>query len=180
MIKALPMMHIFSKPNFNFLNKKYICFAFSVGLLVWGMVNLVAKKDSVYGIDFAGGQIQEFKFDKPVSADNLRDIFKEAKMEHVVIQTFANAPANIILRTPETSEDIHEQVLALFKQKMPDEPFPGVKGGKGGAGRRTSPAHQGRFGHCVGACSVCLFMWGYVSSIMISRPRLLSLFSMMF
>ena len=95
------MMHIFSKPNFNFLNKKYICFAFSVVLLTWGMLNLVAKKDSVYGIDFAGGQVQEFKFDKPVSADYLREMFKEAKMEHVVIQSFANAPYNIILRTPE-------------------------------------------------------------------------------
>jgi len=123
LIKALPMMHVFSKPNFNFLNKKYICFVFSAVLLAWGMVNLVARKDTVYGIDFAGGQIQEFRFDKAVSADRLRSMFKEARMEHVVIQDFANAPTNIILRTPETSEDVHEQVLKLFKQRMPQNHF---------------------------------------------------------
>jgi len=122
-LKALPMMHIFTKPNFNFLNKKNICFVFSAVLLTWGMFNLVAKKDSAYGIDFAGGQIQEFKFDKPVSSDRLRAIFKEAKMEHVVIQDFANAPDNIILRTPQESDDTHAQVLALFKDKLPDYHF---------------------------------------------------------
>ncbi len=122
-IKALPMMHVFTKPNFNFLNKKYICFAFSIILLAWGMINLAAKKDSAYGIDFAGGQIQEFKFDKPVSADHLRAIFKEAKMEHVVIQSFANAPDHIILRTPQQSDDTHTQVLALFKDKLPNDHF---------------------------------------------------------
>ncbi len=122
-LKALPMMHVFTKPNFNFLNKKNICFVFSVVLLTWGMFNLSVKKESAYGIDFAGGQIQEFKFDKPVSADGLRAIFKEAKMGHVVIQDFANAPGNIILRTPQESDDTHAQVLALFKEKLPDDHF---------------------------------------------------------
>ncbi len=122
-LKNLPMMHIFTKPNFNFLDKRTICFIFSVVILSWGMVNLAMKKDSAYGIDFAGGQIQEFKFDKPVATDLLRTIFKEAKMEHVVIQSFANAPNNIILRTPQESDDTHAQVLALFKAKLPGNHF---------------------------------------------------------
>ncbi|MBI3601538.1 MAG: protein translocase subunit SecD [Candidatus Omnitrophica bacterium] len=119
-IKSLPMMHIFTRPNFNFLNKKYICFALSASLLIWGMVTLVAKKDAAYGIDFAGGQIQEFKFDKSVSSENLRTIFKEEKMEHAVIQDFANAPSNIIIRTP---EDTHDKVVEIFKREMPDNHF---------------------------------------------------------
>lgn len=119
-VKNLPMMHVFTKPNFNFLNKKYICFVISGALLVWGMVNLAQKKDSAYGIDFAGGQIQEFKFAKPVDADVLRTYFKEEHLDNAVIQTFPNAPESIVVRTP---QDTHNQVSEIFTKKMSDNAF---------------------------------------------------------
>ena len=120
MIKKLPMIHIFSKPNFNFLNKKYICFALSAFLLVYGGFHFFSKKDSAYGIDFAGGQIQEFKFAKPIEADRIRSLFNEGKLNHAVIQTFANAPQNVIIRTP---EDSNKQVEMIFRTKMVDNKF---------------------------------------------------------
>ncbi len=120
MIKKLPMMHIFSKPNFNFLNKKHICFTLSVLLLAFGGFHFFQKKDSAYGIDFAGGQIQEFRFEKAIEADKIREIFNEGKLEHAVIQTFANAPQNVIIRTP---EDSNAAVEKIFKTKMADNKF---------------------------------------------------------
>ncbi len=75
----MPMMHLFKKPNFNFLNKKYICFAISASIIIAGAIDFMHKKDAAFGIDFAGGQIQEFKFAKPITADSLRDLLKEAK-----------------------------------------------------------------------------------------------------
>lgn len=119
-IKALPMMHLFKKPNFNFLNKKYICFALSASIIVWGAIDFMHKKDAAFGIDFAGGQIQEFKFAKPVTADGLRVLLKEAKVDNAVIQTFPNAPLNAIIRT---QEDTHDRVTAVFKAKMPENNF---------------------------------------------------------
>ena len=119
-VKSLPMMHIFTQPNFNFLNKKYICFAFSAVVLIIGLTNLAQKKDTAYGIDFAGGQIQEFRFAKPVAADSLRNIFKEEKLGDAVIQTFSSVPNNIIVRTP---QDSHAQVTAVLKKHMPDNAF---------------------------------------------------------
>ncbi len=120
MVKNLKMLQIFARPNVNFLNKKYICFAISGVLLVWTMVNFVQKKDEAYGIDFAGGQLQEFKFATPVDADKLREFFRQEKLEHAVIQTFANAPDQVIIRSP---EDSHEKVAAIFKSKMPENKF---------------------------------------------------------
>ncbi len=120
MIKSLPMMHLFKKTNFNFLNKKYICFAFSAIVIFAGIFDYVHKKGAVYGIDFAGGQIQEFKFAKPVTADQLRHILKEEKIENATIQTFPKAPENVIIRT---HEDTHEKVAEVLKQKMPDNKF---------------------------------------------------------
>ena len=120
MIKSLPMMHILSKTNFNFLNKKYICFAFSATIIIAGMVDFMHKKEAAFGIDFAGGQIQEFKFAHPITADGLRGLLKEGKVENAVIQTFPNAPDNVIIRT---LQDTHAEVAALLKSKMPDNPF---------------------------------------------------------
>ena len=120
MIKALPMMHLFQKPNFNFLNKKYICFAISGSIIIAGAIDFMHKKDSAFGIDFSGGQIQEFKFTKPITADLLRDLLKQEKVDNAVIQTFPNAPQNVIIRTP---QDTNAQVVALFKSKMPDNNF---------------------------------------------------------
>ncbi len=120
MIKKLPMMHIFSKPNFNFLNKRNICFGISALLLIYGGFHFFQKKDAAYGIDFAGGQIQEFKFEKPITADQIRGYFNEAKLNHAVIQTFASAPQNVIIRT---SEDSNSQVESIFKTKMADNKF---------------------------------------------------------
>ncbi len=78
------------------------------------------KKDAAFGIDFAGGQIQEFKFAKPITADAIRDLLKEGKVENAVIQTFPNAPENVIIRT---QQDTNAQVVAIFKSKMPENTF---------------------------------------------------------
>ncbi len=120
MIKNLPMMQIFKNPNFNFLNKSTVCFILSGLILGYGMFNLVQKKDSAYGIDFAGGQIQEFKFTKAIDAEKIRSIFKEAKLNDAVIQTFPNSPETVIIRT---SEDTHDTISGLFKAKMMDNAF---------------------------------------------------------
>ncbi len=120
MIKALPMMHLFRKPNINFLGMKYYCFALSAAIIIAGAVNFMHKKEAAFGIDFAGGQIQELKFSKPITADSVRDILKDGKVENAVIQTFPNAPQNVIIRTP---EDTHDAVSAVFKDKLPDNGF---------------------------------------------------------
>lgn len=120
LIKSLPMMHLFRKPNINFLNKKFICFTLSGVLIAAGVVDFIKKKEHVYGIDFAGGQIQELKFAKPVTADQLRLLLKEGKVENAVVQTFPKAPESVIIRT---TEDTHEKVGDILKQGMPDNVF---------------------------------------------------------
>jgi SecD/SecF fusion protein len=119
-IKALPMMHLFKKPNFNFLNKKYICFAISGSIIVAGAIDFMHKKDTAFGIDFAGGQIQEFKFSRPITADGLRGLLKDGKVDNAVIQTFPNAPENVIIRT---QQDTNAAVVAILKSKMPENSF---------------------------------------------------------
>jgi len=119
-IKALPMMHLFKKPNIDFLSQKYICFALSATIIAWGAIDYIHKKGDVFGIDFAGGQIQEYKFNQPITADAIRKLLKDGKIDNAVIQTFPNAPENVIIRTPQDSDT---QVAAIFKSDIPDNAF---------------------------------------------------------
>ena len=113
-------MHLFKKPNIDFLSQKYICFAISATIIIWGAIDFMHKKDTAFGIDFAGGQIQEFKFSQPITADAIRGLLKEGKVESAVIQTFPNAPENVIIRT---QQDSNAKVVAIFKSKLPDNTF---------------------------------------------------------
>jgi len=120
LLKKLRMLRIFSNTKINFVNKRFACFILSLVLVTGSLFMFFTKKDQAYGIDFAGGQIQEYRFDKPVQADKIRSILKEINLGDTVIQTFNDYPRNILLRS---SEDTYEQVTTAFKAKIPESSF---------------------------------------------------------
>jgi len=118
-IKSLPMLPIPSNTKFDFLSKGFFFLFISFVLVVVSIFTVIQKKETAYGIDFAGGQIQEFRFQKPVQAEELRRILKEIGLEDVLIQQFEQNPENVILKTAITT-DTHSQIVNTFKEKMPD------------------------------------------------------------
>ncbi len=119
-LKSLPMLQIFSKLNIDFVSKRYICAALSAILIGVGLFSFFQKKDTVYGIDFAGGQVQEYRFQKPVKAQDLRDIFKANGIHDLVIQGFDKHPEDVIIRS---AQDTDTAVMKVFREKMADNPF---------------------------------------------------------
>jgi SecD/SecF fusion protein len=118
--KSLPMLQFFGGTNINFVAKRYIAIAISVVVIGVGLFAFISKQDQVYGIDFAGGQVQEYRFERAVEADVLRQALKETGVGNAVIQQFAQNPQDVIIRTP---EDTYDQVVSTFKEKMPDNSF---------------------------------------------------------
>jgi SecD/SecF fusion protein len=120
LVKSLPMLQFFANTKINFISKMPVCVTLSVILIAAGMTAFIQKQNSVYGIDFAGGQIQEYKFKQPVPSEQLREILKNAGVADAVIQRFDKNPENVIIRT---SEDTYNTVSAAFKEKLPDNSF---------------------------------------------------------
>ncbi len=120
LIKNLPMLHIFKNPNFNFIKVRFIFFALSLILSVASVATIIAKKDKAYGIDFAGGQIQEYKFARAVDPEKLREDLRQAGITDVVIQQFEKTPDIVMLRT---SEDTFNKVRDILKAKMSDNTY---------------------------------------------------------
>ncbi len=114
------MINLFRNTKIDFISKRYFAYVLSGMIVAAGIWALWAKKDTAYGIDFAGGQIQEYKFEKPVIAENLRKILKDANLNDVIIQQFAKNPEIVIIRT---TEDTYNKVSGLLKEKMTDNKF---------------------------------------------------------
>jgi SecD/SecF fusion protein len=116
----LPMLSFFGNTKINFVAMRYFCFIFSGILVVASIVIWVQKKDAAYGIDFVGGQIQEYRFQEPVAMDELRKTLKEIHLDDAVIQQFKETPQNVMIRT---SGDTGTKVAEAFKKNFSYNPF---------------------------------------------------------
>ncbi len=119
-IKSLRMQHWIKAPKIDFLKAAPIFIVFSLVISVVGLGSIVMKKNQAYGIDFSGGQVQQYRFAKPVSAESVRKVIKDGGVTDAIIQQFDKNPENVLIRT---SEDTYEKVQAAFKAEFKDNKF---------------------------------------------------------
>ncbi len=119
-LKSFHMMNLFRNTKIDFISKRYFCYALSIIITAGGLFALFSKKEAAYGIDFVGGQIQEYKFSTAVEAEEIRKLLKSSGISDPIIQQFSKNPENIIIRT---SEDTYDKVVKTFKEKMPENKF---------------------------------------------------------
>ncbi len=119
-LKTLPMLQFFGNTKIDFISKRYFFYALSLGLIMASLVGIWTKKQDAYGIDFAGGQLQEYRFKQPIPAEDIRNQLKKEGLPEVIIQQFASTPENVIIRS---SEDTFDKVMQIFKTKFPNNKF---------------------------------------------------------
>lgn len=120
LIKTLPMLSFFGETKFNFISKKFIFCILSIIVIAVGMFGLIKKNERAYGIDFAGGQIQEYRFNRALKAEEIRTALNKIELNNAIIQQYDQYPENVIIRTP---EDTYEKVSIVLKESFPDNSF---------------------------------------------------------
>lgn len=99
---------------FDFIGKKYICFAISGVIALAGIVAMVMNGTSgkgafYYSIEFAGGTSTEVRFDKEYTIDEFNDKVMpvlETTLDTKNIQAQVDTEThNVIIKTPELSTD---------------------------------------------------------------------------
>ncbi|MBU2541374.1 MAG: protein translocase subunit SecD [Candidatus Omnitrophica bacterium] len=123
-LKNLPMLQLFRKTNVDFLKIHLVFFISSLLVIVIGLGSFLMKGNEAFGIDFAGGQLQEYRFKEVPSIDNIRSSLKEINLGHAILQQFKSNPKQIAVRTKEESLEI---VSEKFKESFPDNQFEIVK-----------------------------------------------------
>ena len=118
LLKSLPMLRLIKETKLDFIGKRKIFYAISLIVIVIGLVSFFKKGEKGYGIDFAGGQLQEFLFKDYPKIDKIRDILKELNLKDASIQQFKDNPRTILIRT---GEDKSQVMTDKLKEVFPDQ-----------------------------------------------------------
>jgi SecD/SecF fusion protein len=119
-LKNLPMLQFFRPTNVDFVKIKNFFIIVSLIMVILSIGLFFIKGKDALGIDFAGGQIQEYYFDKPVSIEQIRKSLKEVGLDNASIQQFKDNSREIVVRTPLDTSNL---VQGQFRKEFPDNNF---------------------------------------------------------
>jgi len=117
LIKRLPMLSLIKETKIDFMGKYKFFFFISLLIIILGMGAYFIKGERVYGIDFLGGQIQEFRFSKESDIDAIREVLKESGLGSSLVQQFREDPKVVLIKLPFGEYNLLEK----FKNKFPDQ-----------------------------------------------------------
>jgi len=116
LIKGLPMLKVIGTPKIDYIKIRWICYALSAAVLIVGMGTFFIKGSDVYGVDFKGGQVQEFRFQKIVDVKDVRGALVEIGLGDASVQQLKAAPKEFIIRTSgEVTNEITKKFESTFK-----------------------------------------------------------------
>jgi SecD/SecF fusion protein len=111
----IPMLKLFPKTNIDFIGKRWMAYTLSIIVLGVGLGTYLMRGEKMYGIDFTGGQIQEYSFTSPVSAEDVRKSIDAVGIKDATIQQFANKNQVLVKTAADETGKIWEAFKASFK-----------------------------------------------------------------
>lgn len=120
-LKSLPMLQFFRRPpKIDYLKIRFVCYAISVLVIGVGLFKLVQRGDSMLGVDFTGGSMQEYSFKKPVEMNRVREALAGVGYGNATIQQ-TGGTGDFIIRAPQDSEKpIGEALKTAFPDNAPE------------------------------------------------------------
>ncbi len=109
-----------AESKFDFIGKKWFFYAVLGVLFLSFSVAIFAKKRNLYGVEFSGGQVQEYVFEKPIAMESLRDALKQVGLGEATIQQVQDNPRQVIIRTASETTDV---IQNEFKKIFPGNKF---------------------------------------------------------
>lgn len=117
-LKSLPMLRLIKETKIDFIVKRRIFYAISIILITLGLIFFFKKGKQAYGIDFVGGELQEYSFNAPVTIDAVRQALKELDLADASIQQFKDNPNAVLIRTSLNKTDI---ITKKLKERFSDQ-----------------------------------------------------------
>lgn len=117
-------MQILKRTNFDFVGKRKVAFAISIGLIVVGLISLIAHKGPEFSIDFAGGTLLQMKFEKDLSVQDIRASLDKIGWGDAEIQKFGEGKEFLIrVKKQEVGTKVGDQIKAVLTKDFPNNAF---------------------------------------------------------
>jgi len=119
-LAKLTFMHIFRREtHIDFIGKRRICYIMSAVFILGSFILFMMRGEKNYGVDFLGGTLQQYVFEKPVKMEEIRKVLKQMGHGNASIQQYGDLK-QIIIRT---QENISTKMSEAFKKEFSDNPF---------------------------------------------------------
>ncbi|MFH2145893.1 MAG: protein translocase subunit SecD [Candidatus Omnitrophota bacterium] len=113
----LKMLQLIPQTKIDFIKIRGFFYTLSIIVIVAGIFLFVNKKEASFGIDFTGGTLQEFKFEKAIEVDSLRNSLTEAGLADVIIQHDKEDPSIILIKSEQNYAD---RIIDQFAKSFPE------------------------------------------------------------
>jgi len=117
------MVELFKGIKVDWLGKRKVFFAISIGLLLIGMASLVAKGTFRYGLDFKGGTLVRVRFPGVVDISAVRNLLPDANIQSIrTTETGSGSEFQIELERQKEGEDAsagHDKVNKALSAAFP-------------------------------------------------------------
>ncbi|RKY31549.1 MAG: protein translocase subunit SecDF [Candidatus Omnitrophota bacterium] len=117
-LKSLPMLRLIGQTKLDFIAKRKFFYVVSILVVAVGLAAFFNRGEKVYGIDFAGGQLQEYSFTNPPQINQVREGLAELDLADASIQQFKENPRIVLIRT---SIDKSDLITEKLKEKFPGQ-----------------------------------------------------------
>jgi SecD/SecF fusion protein len=124
LLSSLPMVSLLKQPKLDYIRYRFVFYTLSIVVIVAGLSLFAMRGSSSLGVDFSGGQLQEYRFKTPPAPEEVRSALKEINFGDAIIQQFSSNPNQIIIRT---QEDSLEKISNKLKEKFANNPFEVIK-----------------------------------------------------
>ncbi len=115
---SLPMLRLIRETKLDFIAKRKLFYAISLIVIIAGLFFYFKKGKDAYGIDFAGGQLQEYGFKTPPDIEKVRQVLKEVNLADASIQQFKDNPKLVLIRTAEDKSTIlTDKLKSMFPEQ---------------------------------------------------------------
>lgn len=115
----LRMLQLFTLTKIDFIGKLPYAAAVSALVIALGCWSFFGRGwRNNFGVDFSGGALQQYGFEKPVRMAEVRRGLRELGLQESMIQNVEGGRELII----KTADDRGPEMLALFKTLFPDNP----------------------------------------------------------
>ncbi len=116
-IKNFPMLEVIRNPRIDFIRLRNLCVIVSIVVIGTGIFKFASLKDRMFGIDFKGGQVLEYKLTPVVNIQELRKSLKEAGFEDITLQEFRDIKGGVIIKSKsDITGKLEKTLKSMFKK----------------------------------------------------------------
>ncbi len=116
-------MQFLTNTNFDFMSRRRIAFVVSGVLILAGLVSLGIRGGPNFGVDFRGGVVIQAKFDKSITADEIRAVLAAEGIDRVSVQR-GETDNEVVISTPEVQMAGGKDISDLIKDALTKESNP--------------------------------------------------------